>query len=585
MKHIKVEDAKRLMEKNDEQKIISNIYNLLIGTDHINTIPHYFRIQKTLKKDLIENLNLNSQSFLGLGLTKGYYDKQNNKTIVTFSNNSYFINAGIINKDNNYDDLYIKLYFTIEEDNINNFLSTIIKYCYNNNISVEAKSRGEKTNDMVVVRIKDITKLDEIISIIKKYQTTPEISNNFIPTYNGVGLTFDYGDSYNHYLAELIYKYLKSYNIENFKNEDIINLTTPEFLEFAKQQNNKFELKKDDYVNILNLINSIEKKELTKKDIISTTDYFNNEFSEEHKKSQKEISKRKTYQKELINELSKKDLSEIKDIVDKLLKESNIKILDNETNYSLRDIFYDKADDLIKETIYNRCSIQQETNLKNNNQLINEKIGNIVSNFIFTCAIKIQNDEPIDNYIKKFLEKTKKNSKTTIPLYDMIEYYISEVLKLNITSYDYILEGTKKLLEEKTEFTNYIQPFIDKLEIDDFIEDDEFYDYSYDLDTIACLYDRYNVIPNKLPYENIHDIPFEGYEFDDLKEKIQEKNLDPKINNFGLIVMKLWAIENGININTVNEFYASDVMQKTVKKIVEEREKNIKGEKNVRINR
>lgn len=156
--------------------------------------------------------------------------------------------------DSNSSNKCIKLYFSIDEEQIEPFFMELSEEIFPNNIECFAKVRMWKSNDQVTVRIYDEKHLDKIYDLAKKYKNNME-QGPFMPvTEEGIGMTLDNGDSYNAFLRDLFMKY--------FSQVDDINLKT--FLTFVKEDYQKNDRQKLMYQNLFLALNSktIEVKDL-----------------------------------------------------------------------------------------------------------------------------------------------------------------------------------------------------------------------------------------------------------------------------------------------------------------------------------
>ena len=558
--------------------IVQSMYNLVIDCNEPDIIKNAALRSSGITIDLASKLNLDSTKKVYFsGFTKGFSRGGQEDIILENTEISpyFFIQSVETKKDYEGENFLIKLYATINPSEIRKFFNELIPYCYNNNTSVYAKSREIQTNDMVTVRIYDFEKLDEVVSIIKKYQVEPKRENEFIPKYNGVGLTFDYHQSYNSYLADLFvdYNYINS-NAKLIGEEK--ELTNETLLEFARQRNDRFYVSKSDYTNLLNLELAVNKKELTKEDIEKEFTNLNSKVKLEIEEKEKEIKVRDKLKYQFVKSLKDLRLDDVKIKIDELLNQ-NDKVLDN---YSLRDIYYNQTDEEIKSIIYNECLKQKKINSKEKEKIVKEKVGNIISNIILNCAIKIEKNEDPDEYIKKFLDGEKIVEGLDLSLPDLFDYYLSKFVQTEKSSYLYILDGATRLIEEKIEFDNYISPLLEKIQESDIDSSKD--DWSIndskeatELNDISYIISKYDVSPEKLPHKDIRDIPLPDEspeeEVEEMREYIKEKGLSTDISKFGLLVLKLSAYDRNIDISKTNESTSSyKIMFEICKKYLEQ---------------
>ena len=155
--------------------------------------------------------------------------------------------------------LFIKLYFTIDLDKINDFMADFGNFVIENGISTYFKSRLAVSNDMVTIRLYDDKYLDDVLNFIKKYKVN-SISNPFMNTVDGIGIVLDDGDSYNLFICKLLcnyYENVKEINKETFASyvKDYMNtLGKSDFLTKCKFGINDPVLQ---YSNLENILENI----------------------------------------------------------------------------------------------------------------------------------------------------------------------------------------------------------------------------------------------------------------------------------------------------------------------------------------
>ena len=147
-------------------------------------------------------------------------------------------------KPNNFassiDDEYTKLYFSIDDDKFEPFFKELGQEMIENNIECFTKGRKRKSNDQITLRIYDDKDFDRIYAIAKKYKNDVK-QQPFMPvTEDGIGITYDRGDSYNDFMTLLLMDY--------FATAKDVNLTS--FLSFVKERSAESSIKGYMYRNL-----------------------------------------------------------------------------------------------------------------------------------------------------------------------------------------------------------------------------------------------------------------------------------------------------------------------------------------------
>ena len=147
------------------------------------------------------------------------------------------------------DDIAIKIYARMPKTKIETVMSELSLLAVNVGFPVYFKTRSYETNDMLTIRIKDVTYLSVIVEFLKKYEYIKTDNHPFMPMFDGVGITFDNGGSYNSFLCKKLEE-LFEIN-KDAKYEDFIKFVTS-FEEVEKSSH-------EEKIFIKNLVLSLEK--------------------------------------------------------------------------------------------------------------------------------------------------------------------------------------------------------------------------------------------------------------------------------------------------------------------------------------
>ncbi len=108
----------------------------------------------------------------------------------------------------------IKIYASIKKGKIVDVMSDFGTYLVENKIKSFAKTRPNKTNDMLTVRVEDIKVLDKVVEWLKNNENIYFNRHPFMPNVEGVPITLDDGGAYNDFLAKTLFSYLTKSNGE-----------------------------------------------------------------------------------------------------------------------------------------------------------------------------------------------------------------------------------------------------------------------------------------------------------------------------------------------------------------------------------
>ena len=101
----------------------------------------------------------------------------------------------------------IKIYFGIDNDKKRDFLIELAKSIVINRSDVYAKVRPDTAKDTANIRIYNEKDLKPILEIAKKYKNDLVQCPLMPTTEDGIGITFDNGQSYNDFLGDLLFEY------------------------------------------------------------------------------------------------------------------------------------------------------------------------------------------------------------------------------------------------------------------------------------------------------------------------------------------------------------------------------------------
>lgn len=133
----------------------------------------------------------------------------------------------------------VKLYMTIKEDKIVDVMSDLGAFLSENDIRCFYKTRPYEANDMLTIRIDEIEKLDILVNWLKNNKNIYFSNHPFMPVVDGVAISLDEGGSYNRFISETIYSYIKS-SKDNLSYDGFIKfLKTDEYLNTLKTDEDK----------------------------------------------------------------------------------------------------------------------------------------------------------------------------------------------------------------------------------------------------------------------------------------------------------------------------------------------------------
>lgn len=115
-------------------------------------------------------------------------------------------------KDYNHDES-LKLYLALNSTEFpTKTIADLTNYAINNDLTMDISSRFCQANDMLTIDLKsEIPQARKLINYINTNYNLTEHNNPFIPTYNGIGVTYNNaGNSYNTYVAETLTQYFKT---------------------------------------------------------------------------------------------------------------------------------------------------------------------------------------------------------------------------------------------------------------------------------------------------------------------------------------------------------------------------------------
>ena len=133
----------------------------------------------------------------------------------------------------------VKLYMTIKEDKIVDVMSDLGAFLSENDIRCFYKTRPYEANDMLTIRIDEIEKLDILVNWLKNNKNIYFSNHPFMPVVDGVAISLDEGGSYNKFISDTIYSYIKSTKDSLSYDGFVKFLTTDEYLNSLKKDEEK----------------------------------------------------------------------------------------------------------------------------------------------------------------------------------------------------------------------------------------------------------------------------------------------------------------------------------------------------------
>ena len=535
----------------DKSKVYDYITNIRNKKPFFKNILKQKIFAGSMETKISEALELDKKEMIGFMHEGHSSSKKEGMYFIGTPSNRPFLSVKIGKKDKLYDDnVDIKLYYKINANDIYTMFKELSEYCYNNEIELDLKTRVYYGNDMVTLRIKDPEVLDSIIDIINKYKIEDDLENQFIPTYRGIGTTFDFGVSYNTFLCEKLMEYVKSQNEELFSEED--------FYEYLKRILNKFDLRKEEIVFLENLKNAMSKKELDLDYIKNQTKYINEVVIPEDKILKEKLQKFEKLQNRIMVDLSDIRFDELDSKINELLAKEKIEVED-ESQYSMREIFYDMSDEEIKNKIINKYNvIKKNLSIKKLND-VKTYAKNILSFIVFNAAIKLENGEDVKSFIKQFTTKENIIEGIDISLLDMMNYYISDSLNSSKSFESYVLLAAKTLLEDKNETKKYLEKYtanydLDDFEVDDFDEDDVYYDLPTSIAIIEEVETTYDVSVHRINFKDycINHSDLSGRDKEYYERIFNEQKTFESFPGYGSLIFKFIAYEKGYDQDVIN---------------------------------
>lgn len=125
----------------------------------------------------------------------------------------------------------VKIYATIKSNKISKVMAEINSYFIANNIDGFYKTRSYESNDMLTIRMNDLSKLDDLVKWLKSNEDLYFSNHPFMPIVDGVPMSLDESGSYNYFISETIYNYAKSSKEDLSYNGFVNYLSSKEYLE------------------------------------------------------------------------------------------------------------------------------------------------------------------------------------------------------------------------------------------------------------------------------------------------------------------------------------------------------------------
>lgn len=125
----------------------------------------------------------------------------------------------------------VKIYVTIKNDKISKVMAEIGSYYIENNIDGFYKTRAYESNDMLTIRMNDLSKLDDLVKWLKSNEDLCFSNHPFMPIVDGVSISLDESGSYNRFVSETIYNYAKNSKEDLSYNGFVNYLNSKEYLE------------------------------------------------------------------------------------------------------------------------------------------------------------------------------------------------------------------------------------------------------------------------------------------------------------------------------------------------------------------
>ncbi len=172
---------------------------------------------------------------------------------ITTVSREYFYKALISNSMNGFiyvnvfgnqlrnlnDEKEIKLYMTIKENKTTDVMSDLGAFLLEKDIRCFYKTRHSEENDMLTIRIDEISKLDELVNWLKNNENIYFSNHPFMPMVDGVGISLDDGGSYNKFISKIIYDYIVNTK-DNLGYESFMQyLNSKKYLSFLDNQENR----------------------------------------------------------------------------------------------------------------------------------------------------------------------------------------------------------------------------------------------------------------------------------------------------------------------------------------------------------
>lgn len=125
----------------------------------------------------------------------------------------------------------VKIYATIKSNKISKVMAEINSYFIANNIDGFYKTRSYESNDMLTIRMNDLSKLDDLVKWLKSNEDLYFSNHPFMPIVDGVPMSLDESGSYNYFISETIYNYAKNSKEDLSYNGFVNYLSSKEYLE------------------------------------------------------------------------------------------------------------------------------------------------------------------------------------------------------------------------------------------------------------------------------------------------------------------------------------------------------------------
>mgnify|MGYP003305585220 CR=1 FL=1 len=363
-------------------------------------------------------------------------------------------------------DLCIKLYFTINLEDIEKFMTEFGVLAAKKGFSSYFKTRHNLANDMVTVRLYDEKYLDDVMKVINKYKIDYK-HNLFIPNYNGVGMMIDNHESYNSFIEKLLVDYYKT-------NQDISEESFKEFVRINKSKIRKplrysLNSRKEDasYLYYSTLDKVLNKEE------------FNYEiFKSEFRKTLNQNEEDKlTYQKkrditydikkimdkhfiEIINELAHLAINEDKEVLERAIEN----ILNNDKVIYQKDNLEVTYGEMFKCYLgYRRVKMDYKKFMTSLVYEVKDDVLNLNNLYYSDKVTSDKNFIKITDNIIKMIEGNNR-LKLKVRLYD--SYYVPRIFYKS--EYEYML---KKVIDKYNELDSYNDREIDNKKFSDEIKE------------------------------------------------------------------------------------------------------------------